>query len=661
MSMPIQVFRFGPFESRPASRELYRHGLKLKVRPQPLQLLNVLLSHPGQVVTRETLREQLWSSETFVDFEQGLNTAVKELRAVLGDGASHPRYIQTLPKLGYRFIGLVDVVARPVSMIRDVNLQPEPGAASQPDGGESSATEEPELVEAGEEEVVETKSARGPWALGVALTLIAALAAGGYFYWSRIQRRTEPAAAGRRMLAVLPFENLTGDASQEYFSDGLTEEMIAQMGRTDPEHLGVIARTSVMHYKHTQEPMNQIGKELGAEYLLEGSVRREADKVRITAQLIRANDQSHVWSHQFERTPDSLLSLQGEIAQEISDAIELTIGNPRVPQTALAASSPAPKSYEAFDLYLQGRYFWNKRTQEGFYKATDCFQRAIAKDPGYARAYAGLADSYALMAAYYVAPQNELIPKARAAALKSLELDESLAEAHTSLALIAQNYDWDWQTADKEFRRAIALDPNYATGQHWYAEHLAFQGRFDEAFRNFERARQLDPLSLIIQTDHAVALLFARQYDRAIAQLEAVKAVEPGFSRAGMVGLMYARQGRTEEALADVAKFPREEKHICIWIWHYQTYIYGLAGRQKDAEEALDKLLDYGRHEPLDPMVFVVPYIGVGDKDKALSYLEKSIAAHSPGLVSLKVDPVYDPLRGDPRFQSLLQRVGLAQ
>ena len=649
-----QVYRFGPFESRPASRELYKHGLRLKIRPQPLRVLNLLLSRAGEVVSRETLREQLWSSETFVDFEHSLNTAVKELRAVLGDSPLRPRYIQTLPKAGYRFVGLVDIFEQPLDPIPSVYVH---HLEAQTDSEEAAELVEPRAAERidGRRELLR------PTSVAVALVLLIGMAAGGYFLWARNNRGAHASAAGQTMLAVLPFENLTGDSSQEYFNDGLTEEMIAQLGRVDPQHLGVIARTSVMHYKQTKEATNQIGRELGVEYLLEGSVRREADKVRITAQLIRARDQTHVWSHQYDRTPDNLLSLQGEIAQEISDAIELTIGNPRAPQTALAASSPAPKSYEALDLYLQGRYFWNKRTQEGFYKATDCFQRAIAKDPGYARAYAGLADSYALMAAYYVAPQNELIPKARAAALKSLELDESLAEAHTSLALIAQNYDWDWQTADKEFRRAIALDPNYATGHHWYAEHLAFQGRFEEAFRNFERARQLDPLSLIIQTDHAVALLFARQYDRAIAQLEAVKAVEPGFSRASMVGLMYARQGRTEEALADVAKFPREEKHICIWIWHYQTYIYGLAGRQKDAEEALDKLLDYGRHEPLDPMIFVVPYIGVGDKDQALSYLEKSIATHSPGLVALKVDPVYDPLRGDPRFQNLLRRVGLSQ
>jgi TolB-like protein/DNA-binding winged helix-turn-helix (wHTH) protein/Tfp pilus assembly protein PilF len=657
--MPIQVLRFGPFESRPSSRELYRHGLKLKVRPQPLQLLNVLLSCPGQVVTRESLREQLWSSETFVDFEQGLNTAVKELRAVLGDAASHPRYIQTLPKLGYRFIGLVDVVARPVSLIRDVNLQPGPGTASQPDGGESSATEKAEFVEAGQEEVAETKSARGAWTL-IALALIAALAIGGYFYWSRLHRRTQP-AAGRMMLAVMPFENLTGDASQEYFSDGLTEEMIAQMGHTDPQHLGVIARTSVMQYKHTKEQVDQIGRELGVQYVLEGSVRRDADKMRITAQLIQTKDQSHVWSHQYDRAPGSLLSLQGEIAQEISDAIQLTIGNHRPPQTAFAASSPAPKSYEAYDLYLQGRYFWNKRTVDGFHRSVDCFEQAIGKDPGYARAYAGLADSYALMAAYYIAPQNELIPKARAAALKALELDGNLAEAHASLAVIARNYDWDWQTAEKEFRRATTLDPNYATGHQWYAEHLAFSGRFEESREEMRRARQLDPLSLIIQTDDAVGLYFARQYDRAIAQFRAVGAMEPDFPRIHMVTLAYVQQGRFSEALGDVETWPHQSDKDLVWIWRERAYIYGRAGQLEQARHEMEEVLHYSRSHPLDPMIFVTPYVGIGDKDQAFASLEKSVAAHSPALVTLRVEPAFDPLRSDSRFDDLLRRVGLAQ
>src|SRR5260370_9030518 len=333
------------------------------------------------------------------------------------------------------------------------------------------------------------------------------------------------------MMAVLPFENLTGDVGQDYFSDGLTEEMIAQLGRLDPQRLGVIARTSVMHFKHSQEQLDQIGRELGVQYVLEGSVRRDADKVRISAQLIQVKDQTHLWAEQYDRGLTSLLALQGEIAQEIADEIHLTLGGDHKRIAADPKPAASPSSYEAYDLYLKGRYFWNKRTVQGFQQAIEYFQQAITKDPNYARAFAGFADSYALVSSYRFPPQQQLMPSARTAALRALQIDDSLAEAHTSLALITENYDWDWQTAEKEYRRAIQLDPNYATAHHWYAEYLSFQGRFDESFRESEPARQLGPLSLIIAADNGAILYFYRQYDRAIEQFRAVLEMEPNFPR----------------------------------------------------------------------------------------------------------------------------------
>jgi TolB-like protein/DNA-binding winged helix-turn-helix (wHTH) protein/Tfp pilus assembly protein PilF len=658
MESPVSIFRFGPYESRPRTRELYKHGSKVKVRPQPLQLLNLLLSRAGDVLTREELRQQLWSSETFVDFEHSLNTSVKEMRAVLNDSANEPQYIQTLPRLGYRFIAPVEIVElendRPPS-----RQQVDTSAFSQADSA-------PVARELGVAEFPWTNSPDVPpvrvpswrrWALpGLAAMLV--VIAVGLLQWSRPRTRPEP-VNGRIMLAVLPFENLTGDAGQEYFSDGLTEEMIAQLGRIDPQHMGVIARTSVMHYKNSAEQLDQIGRELGVQYALEGSVRRDSDKVRITAQLIQTKDQTHVWTHQYDREVNSLLSLQGEIAQEISDAIQVTLGERKPGEVRPPPIPHAPKSYAAYDLYLQGRYYWNKRTTQGLQQAVECFEQAIAKDPDYARAYAGLADSLALMSSYDVAPPSELMPKARAAALKALELDEKLAEAHASLALIAQNYDWDWQSAEKEYRRAIELDPNYATGHHWYAEHLAFRGRFDEAFAEIERARQLDPLSLIIQVDNGAILFFSRQYDRAIEQFQAVLKVEPTFPRARMMDFAYAQQGRYTEALADIEIWRRVDNTY--WILTEEGYVYGRAGQPAQARRALEKLELLNRGGKMDPFAFVPPYVGLGDKDQAFAWIEKSIANHSPGPIALKVDPIYDPLRSDPRFQSVLQRLGLAQ
>lgn len=657
MERPVSIFRFGPYESRPRTRELYKHGSKLKVRPRPLQLLNLLLSRAGDVITREELRQELWSAETFVDFEHSLNTSVKEMRAALNDSASKPRYIQTLPRLGYRFIAPVEVIDVAKDSIPNGNHA----------GSSSSAEQNPARVvrESARAELTghasDVPPNRAPlwlrWALGGAAAMMVVVAI-GLLQWSHLRTRSHQGNR-RVMLAVLPFQNLTGDAGQEYFSDGLTEEMIAQLGRVDPQGLGVIARTSVMHYKNSPEQLDQIGRELGVQYVLEGSVRRGSDKVRITAQLIQLNDQTHVWTHQYDREVSSLLSLQGEIALEISDAIQMTLGEHKTAEGTPRPVPQVPRSYAAYDLYLQGRYYWNKRTAQGLQQAVECFKQAIAKDPEYARAYAGLADSLALMSAYDVAPPSELVPKARAAALKALELDEKRAEAHVSLALIAQSYDWDWQSAEKEYRRAIELDPNYATGHHWYAEHLALCGRFDEAFVEIERARQLDPLSLIIQTDNGAILYFSRQYGRAIEQFGAVLKVEPNFPRAHVIDYAYAQQGRFAEALADIENWHRADDSF--WIFSGEGYVQGRASQPVQARRALEKLELINGRRQIDPLAFVLPYVGLANKDKAFAWLDKAIAYHSPGLTALKVEPIFDPLRGDPRFQSVLKRLRLDQ
>jgi TolB-like protein/DNA-binding winged helix-turn-helix (wHTH) protein/Tfp pilus assembly protein PilF len=636
--------RFGPYELQSRVRQLHKHGVKLKLRPQSYRVLEILLERAGDLVTREELRQQLWSSDTFVDFEHGLNTSVKDLRSVLNDSATGPRYIETLPKLGYRFIATVEVIEPPsIALVPTENIA---SSSEIPESGSGTLLVEDRY----------TRASIPGW--GVILITLFFIGAGvaGYFEWVHSRIHPEP-MNGRVMVAVLPFENLTGDNAQEYFSDGMTEEMIAQLGRVDPEHLGVIARTSVMHYKHTDEQVDQIGRELGAEYVLEGSVRRDSDKVRISTELIQIKDQSRIWARQYDRQLRGLLVLQREIAQEAADEILVALGDRKRPRAAPSATEQLPKSDEAYDLYLRGRFFLAKRTGQGFQEAAEGFEQAIVKDPTYAPAYAGLADTYTLISEYGFASPSEVIPKARAAALKALDLDEKLAEAHVSLAAIAQNFDWVWQTADKEFRRAITLDPNYATGHHWYAEHLAFLGRFDEAFPEMQRARQLDPLSLIIQTDNAVFLYFARQYDPAIAQFRAVLAMEPNFPRVHMLESAYVEKGQFEDALADIQKW-RGMDDRTYWLWTSEAYIYGRAGRPAQARSALEKMRSL-KLGPIDPLALVAPYVALGDKAQAFVWLEKAVAEHSPGVTALKVDPTYDPLRSDPRFQALLTRVGL--
>lgn len=631
----LETFRFGDdFELDQRASELRRGGRVLKLERIPTELLLLLVERRGENVSREQIVERIWGADVFLDTDNSINGAVRKIRQVLKDNPERPRFIQTVTGKGYRFVAPV-----------------------------SEAPAEPQIPAAEPRAPVEvlrtSSSARRTWGIPIGIIVALILALGVWQIWSHY-RASPKAAGGRLMLAVLPFENLTGDAGQEYFSDGLTEEMITQLGRLDPQRLGVIARTSVMTYKHSPQQVDRVARDLGVQYVLEGSVRRDSGKVRITAQLIRASDQTHLWAHEYDRELKDLLLLQVEIAQEVAEGIQLTLADNHRPAAAARAAGLSPASYEAYDLYLKGRYFWNKRTEQGFQQAVQCFEQAIAKDPNYARAYAGLADTYALMSSYYLARPNEVMPKARTAALKALQIDEGLAEAHTSLALIAENYDWDWQTGEKEYRRAIQLDSNYATAHHWYAEFLAFQGRFDEALAESERARHLDPLSLIIATDRGAIFYFARQYDRAIEQFHAVLDMDPNFPRAHVVFNAYVEKGRFEDALTHLESWRRVEDGP--WVWEIEAIVYGRSGQPMKARQALARLEQWNRHSHMDSApILAAAYIGVNNKDEALAWLQKAYEEHSNVLIGLKVDPAFDPLRSDPRFQDLLRRVGLSR
>jgi len=613
--------------------------LLLRQEPVPLtakafDTLLALVGNEGQLLTKDSLMHAVWPDSRVE--EANLTQTVFMLRKALGQTRDQG-YIVTVPGRGYRFVA-------------DVKQVPREGPPAVDHSAAIRPIEIPDMPQ---------KSVRQRWPvlLGMAAVLIVTLAVALAAYSQWLRSRPLPARpAGRSMLAVLPFRNLTGDPGQDYFSDGMTEEMIAQLGNLDPLRLGVIARTSVMRYKSGQEQLDQIGRELGVQYVIEGSVRRDSRKVRITAQLILVKDQTHMWAREYDSEVSNVLGLQRQIAQEIADEIQTSLGDhkPGRPSSAPPASL---ESYEAYDLYLKGQYFWNKRTFEGFQHAIDYYQQAIAKDPNSARAYAGLADTYALMGPYSVLPQREFMPKARAAALRALEIDDTLPEAHTALALIVQNYDWDWPAAEKEYRRAIELNPNYATAHQWYAEHLAWRGRFEDALRESERARQLDPLSLIIATDNGAILYYSRQYDRAIARFGAVREMDPGFFRAGLMVFAYAQKGMFAEALKEVeAKNPKGAYDFATL-----AYIYGRSGQTAQARLALEKLEQLNPRRALDPAPFIRAYIGMGDTDQAFVWLEKAYSQRGNVMVTLQVDPLYDPLRSDPRFPEFLRHAGLTQ
>jgi len=627
-----RFYNFGSFRVDAQKRLVWREDECVPLTPKAFDVLCMLVQNAGQAIGKEQLMQAVWP-DSYVE-ESNLTQTVFMLRKALGETPDQ-RYILTVQGKGYRFVA--DVVEIPREQLTGRAELPERRSLQESASPQGSASL--------------NQSLRLWVAAGCAAVLV--IAAALLFYQAPF--KTE-ASGVRPMLAVLPFANLTGDPNQEYFSDGLTEEMITQLSNRDPRRLGVIARTSVMHYKNGQRSLDQIARELGAQYVLEGSVRRDGEKVRITAQLIQMKDRSHLWAREYDRGLSHILALQGDIAREISAEIERTLTPDQAVATQVAESTT---SYEAYDLYLKGRFSWNKRTPEGFKQSIKYFRQSIDMDPHYARAYAGLADAYAMSSSYGIDSPTEMIPRAREAALKALELDDTLAEAHTSLALIQENYDWDWETAEQQYRRALELNPNYATAHQWYAEYLAWVGRFDEAFEESENARRLDPLSPIIAADNGMIYFYARQFDRAIEKLNAVVEMEPSLSRGHMVRYAYVEKGRFKEALDDVASFGPDDQTG--WRASSLAYIYGRSGQKVQARQALTQLEAMGRRQRIDPAEFFYANLAVGNTQQAYWWLEKAYAEHSRLLVALKVDPSLDPLRSDARFQDYVRRVGLPQ
>jgi TolB-like protein/DNA-binding winged helix-turn-helix (wHTH) protein/Flp pilus assembly protein TadD len=646
-SLANNLYRFGDFCLDSQTRLLRKGDTTVALTPKAFDVLLVLVQNSGRIVTKDDLINTVWP-DSFVE-ESNLTQTIFRIRKAL-DETTDRRFIQTVQGQGYRFVVSVKQGASDGHPVEA--LVPLPDAPVVPEV--QSQTDPPSRKDL-------RWAAVALAAGGLILILIFALALSSWH--SRTGMAVQP---GKIMLAVLPFENFTGDATQDYFSDGLTEEMISQLGNLDPAHLGVIARTSVMHYKRSQVSIPQIGNDLRVQYVIEGSVRRDSERVRITAQLILVKDQSHLWAREYDRDLGHLLELQAEIAREVANEIEFSLSGRRPIEAAQKGAAPVPgaksgaNSYEAYDPYLKGRYFWNKRTPEGFRQAADYFQQAIDKDPNYGRAYAGLADTFSLMSTWYLGPQNELMPKARTAALRALELDESLAEAHASLALIKENYDYDWPGSEKEFRRAIQLGPQYATAHQWYAEFLSWQGRFEEAFAESKQARQLDPLSLIIASDYASILYNSRQYDSAVKQCRSVLELDPNFDHArdSMIP-SYLQLGRYDEAVDGINRWADREEGP--WMWAWRAAVYSRSGQAEEADRALAKLDQISDSRADRTITLLIAYSGTAQKERVLELLQKAYSEHSNAVVQIKVEPMYDPIRSDPRFQDLLRRLGLEQ
>ena len=633
---PSGRLRFGIFEVDLRAAELTKRGVRIRLQQQPFQVLAMLLEKPGELVTREELHKRLWS-QTVVDFDHGVNKAINKIREALGDSAENPRFIETVARRGYRFLADVTPI--------DTAADRKPGPATE---GLAPPTDSlrVEVADAG----VPPKRANRHHAwtgfgFGLALVLAASLS---WIFYSQSQ-----SAPKIRSLAVLPLESLSGDASQDYFADGMTDALITDLGQISA--LRVISRTSVMTYKGVRKPLPEIARELNVAAVVEGTVLRSGDRVRITAQLIEVPNERHLWAQSYEGDLQDTLALQNSVARAIAEQIQVTLN----PQEAAALEKSKKVNPQAYEAYLKGRYFWNKRSGEGLKKAIDYFQHAIDSDPTYARAYSGLADSYALLGdwEYGILSPQDAFPRAKAAATRALALDDNLSEAHTSLAFILDLYDWEWASAEKEYKRALALNPGYATAHHWYAWHLIVMGRNSEGIAELKKAESLDPLSLIISADLADALCIAHRYDESVQQSQKTIEMSPYFAVAHyQLGQALEQKHKHDEAIAEFRKAIETSGGNATFESNL-AHAYAVSGRKEEALKILKEL--EGRRSqgsPTDASIALI-YVGLGDNDQAMIWLNKAYQARfNPSIV---MRPVFDPLRSDPRFQDLLHRIGL--
>ena len=714
------LYRFGSYEFEPRTGELRKQGIRIRFDGQPLAVLLMLLNRPGELVTREELQKKLWPADTFVDFEHSLNAAVKRLRSVLNDSADTPRFIETVPRRGYRFIAPVEG-AFPASAPDSTN-QDAPSANLEPIDLTIDKTDAEVPAPAGtgtqrrtvwlafnrapvapvrlnpdvpaELERIVTKAlekdrklrhqstaeirtdlqrlerdtdstcvtalngvapgvgSRPRWLDKMALAaggvvLAALLAFAGWF--TMFRSRGEAIDS----VAVLPFVNASTDPDAEYLSDGITESLIGQLSQIP--QLKILARSTVFRYKGRNIDPQKVGRDLNVRAVLTGRVSERGETLTVSMELMDVTDGSELWGEQYNRKLADILAVQEDIAREITVKLRLRLKG----EEEKRLTRHLTENTEAYQLYLRGRYYWNKRTPDGIQKAIEYFQAAIAKDPGYAGAYAGLADCYQVPA--NPLPPRERMPGAKAAAMKALQLDDTLVEAHTSLARVLFVYDWDWPAAEKEFKLAIELNPRYAPAHQWHGGYLSATGRFREADAEKNRALELEPLSLVINFEVGLAYYFSRNYDQAIDQFQKTLELDANFPPPHTyLSAAYEQKGMFEEAIAGFQRAITVTKGADkILAMASLGHVYAVSGRKTEARKLLAELQRLSEHSYVPAHDVALVYAGLGEKDKAFAWLDKAYEEHSFNLSYLKVEPRFDSLRSDPRFADMLRRIGL--
>jgi len=627
------------------SFELRKHGIRLRLQDQPFQVLKLLLDHPGQLVTREQLRMELWTESTFVDFDAGLNAAVRRLRDALNDSADEPRYIETLPRHGYRFIAPVEVFGQATANVRqDVPL----GFG---DGGDGQQSVAMSAEQVSDPVIDQPTKPRAPWRLVAACVLVAAVIMAAVALRSRVFAKRS--GDGRvYSIAVLPLQNLSGDPSQDYFADAMTDALITNLAQS--KSLRVISSTSSMRYKGVHKPLPEIAHELNVSVIVEGSVIRSGNQVRITAQLLDATKDQHLWARRYDRDLKDVLNLQNDLASAVAREV---IGRLTPDDESRLTAITRPVNPEAYEASLKGRYYWNKRSLEGFNKGLALFQQAIQADPTYAPAYAGMADCYNFLGLGMGSmPPREYAQKAKEAAQKALELDENLAKAHAARGFTLYRYDWNWPQAEQEYRRALELDPHDIIVRGWFADLLSFLGRRQEAEAQREQVRDLDPLSIQAVRSVAGAYSAANQHDKAIDYYKKAIASEPDSFRMRMdLGGVYLQAERYEDATEEFQQV-LTLSGPSVYPLARLGYSYALWGKTAEAERILGQLKK--EHRP-GYVSYAIAEIceALGRKEEALFWLEKAYDERAAQMIGLNRD--FDSLRSDSRFQDLVRRVGV--
>src|SRR4030088_347650 len=606
----------------------------------------MLLERPGELITRDELRNRLWQTDTFVDFDHGLNNAVMRLREVLGDSSDNPRFVETIPRRGYRFVAHVEE-SLPAIPFRVATESRTSQIVMPAPAGESVS---PAILPAASRPLKGHRIEIAILAGLIAAALIAVGLAARYF----ATRNTNGGGAKQSTsLVVLPLENLSGDQEQDYFADGMTDELIANLAKI--RSLRVISRSTAMAYKHTRKPLSEIANELHVDAVVEGTVLRVDNRVRITAELVQVSTDHHLWAETYESQIGDVLALQNRVSSAIVNEIRISL-SPQDRERLARNPAIAPEAYEN---YLKGRFYWNKRTDENLNKAIAYFSQATAQDSHYALAYAGLSDCYAIVGAtiFGTMPVSEAAPKAREAARRALEIDPTLAEAETPLATLKFNYDWDWSGAEEGFQHAIQLNPSYATAYQRYSLFLIAMGRFQDGFNQINKAPEMDPPFINIKFSLGWRLYLGRQYDRAIAQLRNTLEMDPSYELPHLVlGQAYEEKGAFDLAISELQK-ALELSHGTPLMVSALAHAYARAGNKLEAEKLLKQLERNAKTKYVSPYYFAVVYLGLGDDAQAMNWLEKAFADRSNGLVFMRVEPELDHLRPNPRFLALQQRL----